>query len=218
MNIGKYSLGEYSRLIESFHGSVAPGLLIGGIMVDAALERMDKAELYDAICETRSCLPDAIQLLTPCTVGNGWLHIVNLGRFALTLYEKHTGKGVRVFLSASSTEMWPEVRNWYLKLKPKKEQDREALNNQIVEANVDLLGFQNVNVLPRFLTKRSKGEIALCPVCGEAYPSDHGPVCRGCGDPSPYIGADPIEVGENAARNLLPMCVKTWAMGGRELW
>jgi formylmethanofuran dehydrogenase subunit E len=203
MNIGRYSLNEYSRLIESFHGSVAPGLLIGGIMVDAALGCTKEGELYDVICETHSCLPDAIQLLTPCTVGNGWLHIVNLGRFALTLYEKHSGKGVRVFLSAGNTERWPEVRNWYLKLQPKKKQDKEALNNQIVEGGVDLLGFQRVRVLPQFLTKRSKGEIALCPVCGEAYPSDHGPVCRGCGDASPYLEAGPIETDENADLRLL---------------
>jgi formylmethanofuran dehydrogenase subunit E len=200
MNIGKYSLNEYNRLIESFHGSVAPGLLIGGIMVDAALERMDKEELYDAICETPSCLPDAIQLLTPCTIGNGWLHVINLGRFALTLYEKHSGKGVRVFLDTVKTDQWPEVRDWYFKLKPKVKQDRQALNNQILEAGVDLFGFQYVKVLPLFLTKRSKGEIAVCPACGEAYPSDHGTVCRGCGDQSPYIGAGQITAGENAER------------------
>ena len=93
MKIGNYSLLEYSRIIESFHGNVAPGMLIGGIMVDAALERIKKETLHDAVCETHSCLPDAIQLLTPCTVGNGWLHIVDLGRFALTLYEKDSGRG-----------------------------------------------------------------------------------------------------------------------------
>jgi hypothetical protein len=57
MNIGQYSPAEYKRLIESFHGSVAPGMLIGGIMVDAALERLNTTQLYDAICETSSCLP-----------------------------------------------------------------------------------------------------------------------------------------------------------------
>ena len=93
MNVGKYSLDEYSRLTESFHGSLAPGMLMGGIMVDAALDRLKTTHLYDAICETSSCLPDAIQLLTPCTIGNGWLHIVDLGRFALTLYEKELRQG-----------------------------------------------------------------------------------------------------------------------------
>jgi formylmethanofuran dehydrogenase subunit E len=187
MNIGKYSLDEYIHLTESFHGSLAPGMLIGGMMVDAALDRLKTTHLYDAICETSSCLPDAIQLLTPCTVGNGWLHIVDLGRFALTLYEKDSGRGVRVFLDAGKTEEWPELRSWYLKLKAKKEQVREALTEEILHAGVKLFGFQDVEVQPPFLIKRSKGAIALCPVCGEAYPINHGPVCRGCTDASPYV-------------------------------
>ncbi len=197
MNIGKYSLDEYSRLTESFHGSLAPGVLIGGIMVDAAIERIDRGKLYDAICETHSCLPDAIQLLTPCTIGNGWLHIVNLGRFAMTLYEKDSGRGVRVFLDSVKTEEWPEVRNWYLKLKAKKEQVAKELTDQILKAGVSLFGFQDVEVLPVFLTKRSKGAIALCPVCAEAYPSNHGTLCRGCGGQSPYVGPGRIRPCEN---------------------
>jgi formylmethanofuran dehydrogenase subunit E len=188
MNIGKYPLDEYCRLIESFHGSVAPGMLIGGIMVNAALERIDNGKLHDAICETSSCLPDAIQLLTPCTIGNGWLRIVDLGRFALTLYEKDTGRGIRVFLDVDKTEAWPEVKSWFLKLKPKREQSRETLTDQILKGGEALFGFQDVVVRPGLLIKRSKGEIALCPVCGEAYPKNHGPVCRGCTDASPYQG------------------------------
>jgi len=160
---------------------------MGGIMVNAVIERIDKAKLHDALCETSSCLPDAIQLLTACTVGNGWLHIVDLGRFALTLYEKDSGKGIRVFLDAGKTEEWPEIRSWYLKLRPKEEQSRERLTDQILKADISLLGFQRVEVLPPFLTKRTKGEIAICPVCGEAYPKNDGPVCRACTGASPYV-------------------------------
>ena len=155
-------------------------------MVNAALERLDHTKLHDAISETSACLPDAIQLLTPCTIGNGWLHIVDLGRFALTLYEKDTGRGIRVFLDVDKTEAWPEVKGWFLKLKPKREQNREALTDQILKAGERLFGFQEVVVQPGFLIKRSKGEIARCPACGEAYPKNHGPVCRGCADASPY--------------------------------
>lgn len=195
MNIGKYPLDEYCHLVESFHGSIAPGMLVGGIMVNAVLERIDNKKLHDAICETSSCLPDAIQLLTPCTIGNGWLHIVDLGRFALSLYEKDSGKGVRVFLDAGKTDEWPEVKSWYLKLKPKKEQRREALTDQILNAGVRIFGFQEVEVRPDFMTRRSKGAIALCPVCGEAYPIGHGSVCRACGGQSPYVHAGPVRTG-----------------------
>ncbi|MCD6305797.1 MAG: formylmethanofuran dehydrogenase subunit E family protein [Deltaproteobacteria bacterium] len=187
MTIGKYSLNEYLRLIEWFHGSPSPGMLVGGIMVDAAIKRLNTTRLYDAICETSSCLPDAIQLLTPCTIGNGWLHMADLGRFALALYEKDSGRGIRVFLDPEKTEEWPEVNIWHLKLRPKKEQSLEKLTDQILKAGIKLLGFQNVEVLPAFLARRAKGEIAVCPACGEAYPKNHGPVCRGCAHASPYV-------------------------------
>lgn len=95
--IGPYSFEEYLKVVESFHGYAAPGLLVGGFMVDLAMNRTPKGVLLDAICETPSCLPDAIQLLTPCTVGNSWLKILNLGRFALSLYEKYSGRGGQGF-------------------------------------------------------------------------------------------------------------------------
>ena len=69
-------------------------------MVAAAIRRMTEYEFFDAICESPACLPDAIQMLTPCTVGNGWLKIVNTGRFAIILYDKKSGNGVRVSLDA----------------------------------------------------------------------------------------------------------------------
>ena len=75
---------EYIEMIKAFHGTVAPGVVLGGFMVDLAYRNLPQGEYFDAISETRACLPDALQLLTPCTVGNGWLRIIDLGRFALS--------------------------------------------------------------------------------------------------------------------------------------
>ena len=90
MNICTYSYEEYLHLVKSFHGNLAPGLLIGGFMVDLAMKHLPEGEFFDAVCETPVCLPDAVQILTPCTIGNGWLSIVPFGKFAVTLYEKYT--------------------------------------------------------------------------------------------------------------------------------
>ena len=79
--IGSYSFEEYIDKVKAFHGHVAPGLVVGGYMVDLALQHFPPGRLFDALSETRACLPDAVQLLTPCTIGNGWLKIINLGRF-----------------------------------------------------------------------------------------------------------------------------------------
>ncbi len=158
-------------------------------MVDLALSRMQGGVLFEAISETRNCLPDAIQLLTPCTVGNGWLKIINLGRFAMSLYDKHSGKGVRVFADAQKIRAWPEVEAWLFKLKTKKEQDSRLLLEQIRQAGPQLYGIETVTVQPQFLGKRHRGGIGRCNLCGEPYPVDDGAICRACAGETPYLAA-----------------------------
>ena len=62
---------RYLEMVRDFHGYVAPGMVLGGFMVDLAYKHLPEGDHYDALCETRACLPDAIQVLTPCTIGNG---------------------------------------------------------------------------------------------------------------------------------------------------
>ena len=64
MNIGSYTFQEFKRLAESFHGYAAPGLLIRGYMMEMAKARIPEGTLFEAVVETRKCLPDAVQLLT----------------------------------------------------------------------------------------------------------------------------------------------------------
>jgi len=182
-----YSVDEYIEKITAFHGYPAPGVIIGGFMVDLAVRNLPQGILYDAIAETRTCLPDAVQLLTPCTFGNGWLTVLPLGRFAISLYDKNNGEGVRVFLDAEKMEPWQEVRNWFLKLKTKQEQDTEKLFKEIRDAGQDILGLGHVHLQPDFITKKHKGKIALCPQCREAYPVNDGNLCLGCQGSAPYL-------------------------------
>ena len=158
-----YSYDEYLKIVRQFHGYEAPGVIIGGFMVDIAVRNLPEGVPYDAICETRSCLPDAIQLLTPCTIGNGWLKIIHNGRFALTLYDKQNNEGVRVFLDAEKVKAWPEIATWYFKSKPSKEQDREGIAKEIREAGDAISSVQHVRVRPQIAEKKHKGSIALCP-------------------------------------------------------
>ena len=182
MNIGSYSYDEYVHVVESFHGSLAPGLLIGGFIVDLALKKLPHGEFFDAICETEICLPDAVQLLTPCTIGNGWLRVLDFGRFAVTLYEKTGGEGVRVYLDMEKLNAWDEVNSWYWKLKKKPEQDYQLLLSQIREAGYGMLSVQRVRVEPEKLRRKKLGAVAVCPSCGESYPVRHGDRCKGGGD------------------------------------
>jgi formylmethanofuran dehydrogenase subunit E len=192
MNIGPYSIEDYMHLVKSFHGNIAPGIIIGGFMVDLARKHVPDGVLYDAISETRTCLPDAIQLLTPCTIGNGWLKVMDFGRYALCLYDKYQGEGVRVFMDSNKLEDWPVIKEWFFKLKPRNEQDSNRLRDQIIEAGADILTLQNVTVDGSFLGKKGKGAITRCPICNEAYPVKDGPSCLACQGGSPY-GRSPEE-------------------------
>jgi formylmethanofuran dehydrogenase subunit E len=193
MNIGTYTIDDYMHLVKSFHGNVAPGLIIGGFMVDLAMKNLPEGILFDAICETQTCLPDAVQLLTPCTVGNGWLRVLSFGRFALCLYDKYEGNGVRVYIDPKKLKDWPEINDWFFKLKAKKDQDPAALRDQIIEAGTEILSIEEVHVDTGRLPKKGKGAIATCPACGEAYPVKDGSSCLACQGNSPYRNNDPDE-------------------------
>ena len=187
MKIRSFTLEEYLKRVKGFHGYTAPGVIIGGFMLDLAYQLLPEGGLFNALCETPKCLPDAIQLLTPCTIGNGWLIVMNTGRFAMVLYDKDTGEGIRVFVDPVKIEAWPEIKGWFLKLKPKKEQDSELLLEEIKEGATGIFSTQYVRVADRFLKKIHRGGLAICPHCNEAYPLADGPLCLGCQFENLYV-------------------------------
>ncbi|RJQ85058.1 MAG: trehalose-binding protein [Desulfobacteraceae bacterium] len=186
LRICNYTCREYLQLVRSFHGHVAPGMVLGGFMVDLACRHLPEGEFFDALCETRACLPDAIQILTPCTVGNGWLRIVDIGRFALSFYEKYSGRGIRVYVDPEKIKPFPEIRNWFFKLTPKKQQDRERLMAEIQEAGSAICSYAAVHFDPGFMRTPGRKGFSICPMCREAYPSENGPLCGGCQGELPY--------------------------------
>jgi len=184
--IFSYSFDEYVDLVKSFHGHVAPGVAIGGFMVDLAFKTLPAGIRFQALCETPKCLPDAVQLLTSCTAGNGRLKIVNFGRYALTLYENQAGKGVRVSVSPKKLEPWSEIQTWFYKRKPKKDQGFDLLMSQVRKAESTLFDVQKVRVAQSFTTTKRRGAFAICPRCHESYPADDGEICLGCKDEATY--------------------------------
>jgi formylmethanofuran dehydrogenase subunit E len=178
---------EYIEMVKAFHGHVAPGMVLGGYMVDLAHRNLSKGEFFDAICETRSCLPDAIQLLTPCTVGNGWLKIIDLGRFAMSLFEKYTGDGVRVYVDSTKLDDWSAIKTFLFKLTPKKEQDSEVLIREIKLAGTSILSVQKVVVDLNAIKSSHRHTYTVCPSCGEGYPKADGDICLGCQGKAPYL-------------------------------
>ena len=189
MNIGQYSFDEFIEEIKVFHGSIAPGIVAGGIMVDIARANLPQGEFFDVICESQHCLPDAVQLLTQCTIGNRWLKIVETSRYALTFYNKYTGEGIRVYLDAKKLQEWPAIRAWFLKEKPKKDQDEQQILNEFRRAGTSIYSTAKVAVKPAYITSpgKKRSGISLCLSCGEAYRTDLGETCPACQGNSPYL-------------------------------
>ena len=188
MKIGKYEADEYFRLAKDFHGFAMPGLIVGGFMVDLALKNLPEGEFFDVICETNQCLADAVQLLTPCTMGNGWLKEASTSRFAIIIYNKYTGDGTRVFIDQKKLDKWKEIKVWYLKEKDKKEQDTEKIIEQLLEAGSEYMSIMKVKVKDKYLAKGKKvsAPVAVCPSCEEVYFKKFGDKCPACSGNAPY--------------------------------
>ncbi len=178
-NVCGRPLVECLQIIERFHGWKAPGLVLGLFMVDWARELIGEEVEADAIVETRHCLPDAIQLFTPCTVGNGWLKILDWDKFALSLYDRHERSGYRIWLDLEKARPFENLYNWYMRLVSKKDLPLDVLNATILEAGRTVLSAEKI-CMTRFYRRIKKDATAVCARCGEAYAAAQGPVCKAC--------------------------------------
>jgi formylmethanofuran dehydrogenase subunit E len=167
------------RMIEKFHGWKAPGLVLGLFMVDLAQELIGIETEADAIVETRHCLPDAIQLFTPCTVGNGWMKILDWDKFALVLYDRRARNGYRVWFDLVKARRFPNLYNWFMRLVPKKELPLDVLLETILSAGRSVLSSRAIYVTAYYRRQKKSG-INVCPVCGEAFASAQGETCWSC--------------------------------------
>lgn len=170
---------ELIRDIESFHGFVAPGLLIGAFMVDLAYRRLGENIEADAIVETRHCLPDAVQIFSPCTVGNGWLKILDWDKFAISFHDRHSHEGIRVWLDLEKTAAHSDIINWFMGRVSKKDLPKEVLACAIIKAGTDILSCTDIKVI-RHASREKKGVIKVCNVCHEACAASPGDQCLAC--------------------------------------
>ncbi|MFP4531816.1 MAG: FmdE family protein [Desulfobacterales bacterium] len=170
---------EFLKTIQSFHGFPAPGLVLGSFMVDLAKSLISEEVEADAIVETRHCLPDAVQIFTPCTIGNGWMKIMDWDKFALTLYDRHKLDGYRIWFDLEKAKAFPDLYNWYMRLVPKKDLPISVLLEVLAEAGHSVLSYAPVTVTSHY-SREKKKTINICAGCGEAYPAWQGSLCRAC--------------------------------------
>ncbi|MBC8441476.1 MAG: trehalose-binding protein [Deltaproteobacteria bacterium] len=208
MNIVNFTFDAFLKQAADFSGKFSPGLLIGGYMVEEAKKKFPEKTPFQVIAETPKSLPDAIGLLTPCTIGNGGLKLVNLGRYALCFYNSATGNGVRVYLDSEKLRNWPEIKGWLFKLTPAQDYNMEKLIAEIHRAGSKIFGFESICVRGRFLKGQGLGKIVICAVCGEAFPESDGGICRGCRNESPYSSVQKPETPEETGPSLKKIAVE----------
>ena len=177
---------DYVTRSIQFHTHPAPGLLIAVFMVDYALELLGATpgERLYAVCETRKCAPDPIQVILGCTTGNKGLQVLPIGRFALTLNRPSDGPtadGVRVCVDPAKLAGYPVIRAWFTNAPviDKKAQEG-ALFDEIFRAGRGILSYDKVRVK---VSRKKAWETAICSSCGEMIPGDlmEDGVCLGCG-------------------------------------
>ena len=174
------SLDDFLIQMEEFHGYRAPGLFLGGIMLDVALQELGQTPYLNVVTETVICLPDAVQLLTPCTVGNGFLQVLDWGKFALTGYDRVSLSGVRAWLNPDALPGYPLVHRWFERSRrPTEKPDFEELASEMLAGGADLVGHRQVR-LHRPLKGSERVPTGRCPKCGESYRLSLGPTCPAC--------------------------------------
>jgi formylmethanofuran dehydrogenase subunit E len=174
-----------------FHTFPAPGLVMGVFMVDWAIEGLQArpGEKLFAVAETRKCLPDALQVIAHCTVGNNRLRVLNAGRFAIAMNRPSTAdtaSGVRISVDAGRLDDFPVLRAWFMH---DRSFDRrtmtDALFDEILGGSRRYLAFERVSV--RFDPKQSWAA-GRCDCCGEPVPDTllRDGVCAACGEQRYY--------------------------------
>ncbi len=168
------SLESFFAQGKIFHGWLSPGFVLGVIMVDFAKELLGKCELTDAVVETKSCIPDAVQLMTCCTYGNGWMRVKGWGKMALTLYDKRKLNSIRVYVNCEEIKKYKPIEQWYMK---SGHVEKTIVANEIIKAGRTILLWQKVKVEPHI---KKDMIFNICTSCGESYPANECNLCPRC--------------------------------------
>ncbi len=173
-----------------FHTYPAPGLLIGVFMVERALAELgaSPSEKLFSVAETKKCLPDALQVIAHCTIGNNRLRVLHAGRFALTMNRpslESSAEAVRVFLDEERMKALPTFYAWFMH-DPNFDKRTMVgpLMDEILHGTRDCLQVERVRVR---VTQRTKWDAGRCSCCGEPVPDNLlvDGICALCRD-EPY--------------------------------
>ncbi len=177
--LSRNEFDEWTEKAFAFHTKRAPGIVIGVAMVDLAKEKLGQVKTrLNAIAETQACIVDVIQIMLGCTVGNKYLRVVKeLGHYALTLFDRFDGRGVRVFVDVSKIdpEKTPELARFFKRTRdPEVKKGGEAriksgqkIIKEFHSIDRDIFGVENVRVIDH--DKPPMLPAGVCEGCGESF-------------------------------------------------
>ena len=164
---------DYLFMLEEFHGHVSPGTTMGGFLVSAAWDLLGDTPYINAVVETTVCLPDAVQLLTPCTLGNGFMQLLDWGKFSLTLYDRQSLQGARAWVEVRDIEAYPLIAQWFLRRAGEGPVDKQEVVREILAGGHALVATRAVR-MNSSLKDEAKYVTGPCARCGEYFPLRQG--------------------------------------------
>ncbi len=170
------------KKLEAFHGALVPGLIIGAYMVELAYDMLGDADLVDAAVESKKCIADSVQIMTGCTLGNGWLTVYDWGIFAITLFDKRGKDGVRVHLDTKKMPKESLTYKWFFRKVGKGSHDE--VNKELLVFKKSILTYEFVKVN---IKKEKSAKIMTCVKCAYPFPYDGSAECKSCRQGSYYI-------------------------------
>lgn len=166
--------------MEAFHGARAPGIVVGALMLDSALETVAESPDLVIVVETFNCLPDAAQVLTSCTIGNGRLKVYDWGKFALSAYNRVTMRGVRAWIIPEAVAKHPLINAWFNPASRSNGMPEfAALAEAFFQVRSELIGMRAVCIEKPAPSATSK-KTGICKNCGESYYLKCGDPCSAC--------------------------------------
>nr|WP_319373477.1 FmdE family protein [uncultured Methanobacterium sp.] len=201
-------MSKYQTLLEKvrdLHGEFCPGIVLGTRMCMLAMERLEMNpdtgnEDLVVYVEIDRCLPDAIQAITGCSLGNRRLKYSDYGKFIATFVDISSGKAVRVSALDdkidSSQGFWTWLENILISTKPgnltpEKEEIEFAAHRIYDIPDEELLLLEDVHLeIPENDMPGFPEHVAVCSTCGEhvvdfkEFNVDGRTICRSCTEKS----------------------------------
>lgn len=178
-------LSQIERVVP-FHGYLSTGVFVGIQIYNIARRSLgfSEGDRLFVTCETLSCMPDALQVLGGCTIGNKGLKIEDHGKMAATISRRapkgaSTAKGVRIVLDPAKTASYPRLHSWYMNAGLVSHE--EAISD-LIRAEDGVYTWKMVDVK---VPEKPEKRIAVCRECSESFVlrGDEG-LCRGCAERS----------------------------------